>query len=87
MTFWRPSPPRMAGPVLPVSDTTLAGITSTVFTAPAADQVYQVCAEVDNELMCVDLTVENVAPQAVNDAYTVVEDNTLTVAAPRCADQ
>ena len=70
------------GSVLPVSDTTLAGITSTVFTAPAADQVYQVCAEVDNELLCVDLTVENVAPQAVNDAYSVVEDNTLTVAAP-----
>ena len=72
----------VGGSVLPVNNTTLAGVASTVFTAPVADQVYQVCAEVDNELICVDLTVENVAPLAEDDAYTVIEDNSLTVAAP-----
>ena len=70
------------GSVLPLSDTTLAGITSTIFTAPLEAQAYQACADVDNELVCVDVTVQNVAPLAVNDAYTIAEDNPLTVTAP-----
>ena len=70
------------GTVLPLTDTTLAGVASTVFTAPLVVDIFQVCAAVDNEQLCTDISVLNVAPVAVADSYTTAEDTTLTVAAP-----
>lgn len=54
---------------------------TTTFTAPAADQAYQVCTAVDNELLCVDVTVQNVAPVAVDDTATTTEDTPVAILA------
>jgi VCBS repeat-containing protein len=67
------------GSVEPITDTTTLGTGATTFTAPAADQDYQVCTEIDNELHWINVTVVNVAPVAQDNTYTTVEDTQLVM--------
>lgn len=69
------------GTVNPITGATLNGADDTTFTAPVVDQAYQVCTEVDNELVCVNVTLNN-APVATADTYSTTEDTPLTVVAP-----
>jgi len=71
---------------VPITGTTSLGADNTTFTAPVIDQDYQVCTEVDNELHCIYVTVANVAPIAIGEAYTVPEDTQLAVSAPGVLD-
>jgi VCBS repeat-containing protein len=70
------------GTVNPVTGATLIGADDTTFTAPVVDQAYRVCTEVDNELHCVIVTVANVAPVALGDAYSTIEETQLVVGLP-----
>ncbi|PKO15858.1 MAG: hypothetical protein CVU39_10070 [Chloroflexi bacterium HGW-Chloroflexi-10] len=76
VTFTTP----LGGIVLPSSGLTVNAVVNTTFTPPVMHADYQVCAAVDNELVCPEVTV--VAPDAVNDQYQTTEDVTLVVAAP-----
>lgn len=68
------------GTVNPTSGLTVNSAVSSVFTAPDMHGDYQVCAAVDNELLCPIVPV--VGPGAVDDFYSTPEDTTLVESAP-----
>jgi hypothetical protein len=76
VTFTAPD----GGTLDPASGLTVDSAVATVFTPPEVHGDYDVCAAVDNELLCLVETV--VGPGAVDDAYTTEEDKTLEIAAP-----
>jgi VCBS repeat-containing protein len=69
------------GTVNPVTGATLDGTDNTTFTAPVVVQAYQVCTEVDNELLCVIVALNN-APVATANTYNMDEDTVLNIATP-----
>jgi VCBS repeat-containing protein len=52
------------------------------FSPPTINQTYRTCVSLDNEQVCANVTVENVAPLAVADSYVIDEDTLLSVPAP-----
>lgn len=71
------------GSVAPLDGVSLGGSFSVFeFSAPVWDQAYRACVDVDHALVCANVSVENVHPQAAADAYNGAEDTLLSVAAP-----
>ena len=64
------------------SETLNGALEDVTFSPPTVNQTYRTCVALDNEQVCANVAVENVAPLALADSYAVNEDTLLSVAAP-----